>query len=88
MPASDLSEHIEPSRFNALLKLEQAKEVKWAISEVQICPNCQKNAREYQLFNSGNGVWEKQFFCNNCGFDSWVESAWWFNFNMNVLGGV
>jgi len=82
----ELYGEIDERRFKELENLKKKGELKWLNTNEQ-CPNCGKLAKEYNQWNPG-GCWKKEYFCRNCDFDSWVEKANWFNFDMMVLGGV
>ena len=84
---SAMTERIDERRLEELSLLVQKGEVKWTEYKTKECPNCQKLAREYQLWNSA-GRWDTEHFCDHCGFDSWVKKTDDFNFDLNVLGGV
>lgn len=83
---SKLSGYINLSRLDDLIKLREKREVQW-IGRGVPCENCSADTAEYKLWNL-LGFWEVHDYCYFCGFDTWEESAWWFNFDMNVLGGV
>lgn len=85
MTGASLSGFIETNRLEDLLKLEQNKEIKWIKSKDNICLNCRKITRAYMYTRSNK---KEECYCDHCGFDSWIESMYWFNFDMSVLGCV
>ena len=80
---SEVSGYINFDRIDDLIELRKKREVQW-IGFGEPCNNCFSGTARYKLWNSG-GIWETHDYCYACGFDTWEESAWWFNFDMMVL---
>lgn len=79
---------IDPNALVYLKEMEEKGELRWTGTFVSCCLCENEEAEEYELFNSGSGGWELNYYCKSCGYDSWARFVDDFNFDMCVLGGV